>query len=172
MEAAEEMASAQPTQSPSEFLFAPLTHDDLPFLLEVRNECRAFLHDDRMFTLTACEAWFRETKPDFRVIRWNGERIGYFRLSKHDPQHASIYVGADLHRRFRGRGLARLAYEAFLPLLRDTYRVSEVKLEVLSHNTVAYALYRKLGFVETERRQGFAVRNGAPVDSIVMMMRL
>ena len=135
------------------FDFAPLTLEDIPFLLEVRNECRDFLHDNRMFTLDDCRVWFREKHPDFQV-------------------DASIYVGADLHRSYRGRGLARLAYEAFLPLLKNQYHVSTVKLEVLSHNTVALRLYQKLGFVEIDRKKGFAVREDRLVDSIVMMMSL
>src|SRR5205823_9061576 len=94
------------------FTFEQLTFDDLPFLIEVRNECREFLHDNRVFTLPECERWFRETKPDFRIIRHHGERIGYFRLTNYDPQDSSIYNGADLHKDFRGRGLARGAYEA------------------------------------------------------------
>jgi RimJ/RimL family protein N-acetyltransferase len=154
------------------FDFAPLTLEDIPFLLEVRNECRDFLHDNRMFTLDDCRVWFREKHPDFQVIRFDGERIGYFRLSNHDQVDASIYVGADLHRSYRGRGLARLAYEAFLPLLKNQYHVSTVKLEVLSHNTVALRLYQKLGFVEIDRKKGFAVREDRLVDSIVMMMSL
>ena len=154
------------------FLFEPLTHEDLPFLIEVRNECRDFLHDNRVFTLAQCETWFREKRPDFYAIRYKAERIGYFRLSNHDPEHASIYVGADLHHRFRGRGLARLAYQEFLPLLRARYHVSTVKLEVLCHNIVAEELYRKLGFIEIDRKRGFTTRNGVVVDSIVMSMRL
>lgn len=154
------------------FLFEPLTHEDLPFLIAIRNECRDFLHDNRVFTLAQCETWFREKRPDLHLIRYNAERIGYFRLSNHDPEHASIYVGADLHHRFRGRGLARLAYEEFLPLLKDRHHVSTAKLEVLSHNTVARKLYRKLGFVEIDRKRGFTARNGVPVDSIVMARNL
>jgi RimJ/RimL family protein N-acetyltransferase len=154
------------------FRFEPLTHQDLAFLVSVRNECRDLLHDDRAFTLADCETWFRERRPDFHVIRHDGERIGYFRLSNHHPAEGSIYVGADLHRRFRGRGLARRAYEAFLPLLKDRYHVSVVKLEVLSHNEAALALYRKLGFAEIDRHPDVTVRNGVSVDSIVMAMQL
>ena len=154
------------------FTFEQLTFDDLPFLIEVRNECREFLHDNRVFTLPECERWFRETKPDFRIIRHHGERIGYFRLTNYDPQDSSIYIGADLHKDFRGRGLARGAYEAFLPLIKNSYRVSIVKLEVLSHNKVAHALYKKLGFVEIDRKTAAAVRNGLCVDSLVLERRL
>jgi RimJ/RimL family protein N-acetyltransferase len=154
------------------FTVARLTADDLPFLLEVRNGCSDLLHDDRKFTLQECAAWFETARPDFHIVRLDGERIGYFRLSKHDPARHAIYVGADLHPRFRGRGLARPAYEAFFEILRRSYGVTTVELEVLSHNKVALALYRRLGFAETGRKEAFAIRGGASVDSIVMARRI
>jgi RimJ/RimL family protein N-acetyltransferase len=150
------------------FLFAHLDEDDLPFLLEVRNECRGMLHDDRVFTLPECQAWLREKKPDYYVVQHRGRRIGYFRLSNHDPAEGSIYVGADLHARFRGRGLAKSAYRAFLRFLKDRYHVRIARLEVLGHNTVAHELYKKLGFMEVDRKKEAALRNGVRVDNIVM----
>jgi RimJ/RimL family protein N-acetyltransferase len=154
------------------FEFKPLSEEDLSFVVEVRNECRDALHDNRAFTLEECKTWFRETNPDFFVIAHDGDRIGYLRLSNHDPTESSIYVGADLDAGFRGQGLARHAYESFLPLLRERYDVSTAKLEVLSHNTTALRLYRRLGFIEVDRKKGFVVRNGALVDSIVMAKKL
>lgn len=142
--------------------------DDLPFLLEIRNECRGFLHDDRSFTPAESRRWFMEKRPDYYLIRMGGEGIGYFRTGGHDPVAGTIDIGADLHRDFRGRGFARPVYGAFLVFVRERYRVSKVGLEVLSHNTVARALYAKLGFVETARRVGVTVRNGVMVDSIRM----
>jgi RimJ/RimL family protein N-acetyltransferase len=153
-------------------IFTPLTSEDLPFLIEVRNECRHSLHDNRLFTLAECEIWFRHQKPDFQIIRRGEDRVGYIRLSNHNHQDASIYIGADLHLRFRGQGLARLAYESFLPLLKERYQVSVVKLEVLSNNTVAHGLYLKLGFVEVGRKLGAYSRKSGMVDSIVMELYL
>ena len=154
------------------FVFTPLTREDLPFLIEVRNEFRDSLHDNRVFALTECELWFRNQKPDFHVI-WNDrERIGYFRLSNHDRAKSSIYIGADLHRNFHGLGLARQAYNAFMPLVIDRYFVSVFRLEVLSHNSAAHRLYRHLGFVEIDRKKAFAVRDNQLVDSIVMELRV
>ena len=154
------------------FTFDPLTLSDLPFLIEIRNECRDFLHDNRIFTLQECERWFKEAKPDFRVIRFDQVPIGYFRLSHYDPETGSIYIGADLHRDFRGRGLAEAAYKAFIPVLFDEYKVSRLRLEVLSHNSAAKQLYEKLGFEEIERKTDFSSRNGVSVDSIVMQLEL
>ena len=156
----------------SPFVFTPLTEDDLPFLLEIRNECRDSLHDNREFILPECRAWFRETRPEFYLVRHDGKRIGYFRTSNRDAASRSIYVGADLHPDFRGLGLARPAYAAFFVVLRIEQGVSVVTLEVLSHNTVAYGLYLKLGFTEIERTRAVAVRGGRLVDSIVMLKSL
>ena len=148
--------------------FEPLREEHLPFLLEVRNECRHLLHDDRSFTLEECQTWFRARKPEYWLIRLDGEPIGYFRISNRDPQSRSVYVGADLHPRYRGRGLAQAAYEQFFPLLNRGGELLVVRLEVLSHNLVAQGLYARLGFVEIGRKREFTTRNGRPVDSIVM----
>lgn len=167
-----EMGANHPEVDPADLVIEPLVLDDLPFLLEVRNGCRECLHDNRSFALAECQKWFLETRPDFHIIRWGGERIGYFRLGRHDPREASIYVGADLHERYRGRGLARAAYRAFLPWVKGRYHVSRVRLEVLSHNRAALALYARLGFAEIGRKRAFAIRGGTPVDSVVMELAL
>jgi RimJ/RimL family protein N-acetyltransferase len=150
----------------------PLQEGDLPFLLEVRNECRHLLHDDRSFTLEECQSWFMATRPEFWLIRLGGEPVGYFRTSNLDQSTRSIYVGADLHASFRGRGLASKAYEVFLPLLKERHDLRSVRLEVLSHNLIARGLYTRLGFVEIDRKLSFAERDGAVIDSIVMEKRL
>ena len=148
-----------------------LRREDLPFLLDVRNECRNLLHDNRAFTLAESQTWFAETRPDVRIILLNGAPIGYFRLSNHDSRTRSIYVGADLHPAFRGRGLGRAVYRRFLPVFAAEFGVTELKLEVLSHNARARHLYETLGFRETGRHQGVAVRDGTRVDSICFTLR-
>jgi RimJ/RimL family protein N-acetyltransferase len=148
-----------------------LSREDLPFLLQVRNECRNLLHDNRAFTLAECQTWFAETRPDFRLIQLNGAPIGYFRLSNYDSRARSVYVGADLHPAFRGRGLGRAIYRRFLPVFAAEFGLTEVRLEVLSHNARARHLYETLGFRETGRHPGVAVRDGARVDSICLALR-
>jgi RimJ/RimL family protein N-acetyltransferase len=152
----------------SPFSFEPLREQHLPFLLEVRNECRSFLHDDRPFTLKESRRWLQHDKPEFWLIQYEGAWIGYFRFSDRDTERHSIRVGADLHPRFRGRGLARRAYEEYLSVLKHRDHMSIATLEVLSHNLAAQHLYRRLGFLEVGRRRAVAVRDGSPVDSIVM----
>ena len=146
----------------------PMEYADLPFLIDVRNECREFLHDDRAFTLDECRRWFLQSRPDFWVIMSRGQRVGYVRLSRHDTLHASIYVGADLHKQFRGRGFAKAAYAELFSFLLQQRGIRCVLLEVLSHNVRALRLYEVLGFVEIGRRKQYCLRDDVPVDSIVM----
>ena len=138
--------------SSPDFTFEELSFEDLPFLIEVRNECREFLHDDRVFTLTECERWFRETKPDFRVIRYRGERIGYFRVSNYNPDDASIYIGADLHKTF-----AAAVWRA--KLMKGSFRFSDNATRFPRSNggfrfyPPPKGLYQTPGFSEPHRKK-------------------
>lgn len=149
-----------------------LQEKDLAFLLDVRNECREFLHDNREFSLAEAVSWFRESRPVFYLIYIGVERVGYIRLGRVDPQQKSVYVGADLHYKYRGKGYARKAYLACFQLLREQYGIKVVKLEVLSHNARAIKLYQSLGFKVTDRLRDFAVREGVAIDNIFMSKEL
>lgn len=149
-----------------------LQRSDLPFVLDVRNECRDMLHDNRAFTLEESEAWFAQSRPDFRLVLLAGVPIGYLRLSNHDREARSAYVGADLHLKFRGKGLGRAVFDRFLPVLAAELDIRTWKLEVLSHNERALHLYLALGFKETGRRLNVGVREGRSVDSIGMALDL
>ena len=120
-----------------------LTADDLSFLVEVRNECKNFLHNATEFSLEECKEWFKKTSPKFYVIENEGIRIGYFRTS--EWQQDSCWVGGDLHKDYRGKGLMKSAYFKLFQLLKDM-NVNTVFLSVLSFNEVAFNLYKKLGF--------------------------
>jgi len=120
-----------------------LTADDLSFLVEVRNECKNFLHNATEFSLEECKEWFQKTSPKFYVIENEGIRIGYFRTS--EWQQDSCWVGGDLHKDYRGKGLMKSAYFKLFQLLKDM-NVNTVFLSVLSFNEVAFNLYKKIGF--------------------------
>jgi len=149
--------------------FYRLTTDDLSFLNEVRNECAVeYLHDSRIFTLEETIKWFNEVKPVFWIIRLNGEKIGYFRTSNYSLVDESIYVGADLHKDFRGKGLAYESYCKFLPFLFNEFALNKIMLEVLNTNKRAISLYNKLGFKIDEIKIDEILKNGVFVNSIVM----
>jgi RimJ/RimL family protein N-acetyltransferase len=151
--------------------FHKITAEDLVFLNEVRNGyCEEFLHDSRKFNIKETKEWFSKYRPDYYMIKINGENIGYFRLSNYSKENKNIYLGADISPKYKGFGYGKLSYIKFIPFLFEEYLLNKISLEVLSTNKVALNLYKKLGFtVEGVKRQEI-LKNGEWVDSIMMSM--
>jgi ribosomal protein S18 acetylase RimI-like enzyme len=118
--------------------FTPLKIEDLPFLLEIRNNpsTRENLEDNREFSLEECESWFRLTKPAwFLVKNQEDKKVGYFRVKGSD-------IGCDIHPEHRRKGYARQAFKEYLK------KVDYATLWVFEDN-FAKTLYESLGFRES-----------------------
>ena len=149
--------------------FRPLSRDDVPFLTEVRNECaEQYLHTSAKFSLDDAYKWFDKTQPMFYTILYNDVKIGYFRVTNYSEVNRNLYIGADLHKDYRGKGLAYEAYRLFIPFVIKQYNLHKVSLEVLASNVRAYNLYIKLGFVNEGVKREEVYKNGDFVGSIVM----
>tara|TARA_R110000803_G_scaffold68691_1_gene130719 strand:+ start:10 stop:426 length:417 start_codon:yes stop_codon:yes gene_type:complete len=114
-----------------------LTENDLPFLLEVRNDesTRVNLENNSIFTLEQCQGWFDSLTSPWYIIKVNRQKVGYIRTSEDE-------IGCDIHPNFRRKGYARIAYEIYL---KDK---DYVTLWVFLDN-FAIDLYSKLGFKPT-----------------------
>jgi RimJ/RimL family protein N-acetyltransferase len=150
--------------------FREMQQEDLPFLIEVRNECRAMLHDDSAFTLDQAQAWFAATRPRFYIVTHEGTAVGYFRTSHWNEANRHVSIGCDLHKDHRSKGLAQAAYRVFLRFLFEDCAISKVSLEVLEHNVRARRLYQRLGFVVEGVKRREVYRDGRHLDSIMMSM--
>jgi RimJ/RimL family protein N-acetyltransferase len=152
--------------------FSKIQLDDLSFLCNVRNAyAKEFLHDSRTFTLNEVISWFNTTNPDFWIIWINDERIGYFRLSNWSKENHNIYIGADIHPNFTGKGLGFSSYKKFMKFLfskESPYNLNKITLEVLATNSRAHHLYKKLGFVEEGRKREEVLKDDTYIDSIIM----
>jgi len=115
----------------------PLTENDLPFLLEVRNDIstRFYLEDNSIFTLNECKKWFGSLISPWYIIEINNIKVGYIKTNRNE-------IGCDIHPKFRRKGYAKMAYKEYL---KDKKYAS---LKVFKDN-FAINLYKKLGFVET-----------------------
>jgi hypothetical protein len=115
-----------------------LTKEDLPFLLEIRNNysTRKNLENNSIFTLEQCENWFNNlSSPWYIITNEHLEAVGYLRTSGNE-------VGCDIHLLHRRNGYARAAYQEYLK--DKTY----ASLWVFSDN-FAKNLYEQLGFKYT-----------------------
>ena len=146
-----------------------LKENDLEFLIEIRNECHFFLHNASEFSLKNCKEWFQKTNPKFFIIENEGNPIGYFRTS--DWTDNSCWVGGDLHKDFRGRGLMKTAYYKLFDYLKSI-NISIVYLSVLSFNEVAYNLYKNLGFETTSITDFSQIGTDKKTTSIQMIKKL
>jgi RimJ/RimL family protein N-acetyltransferase len=125
----------------------PLNENDLPFLLEIRNDdsTRYNLENNSKFTLKESLEWFRQNKPEWFIIEVNKIPVGYIRTNGDE-------VGCDIHPNFRKKGYAKMAYELYL---QDKNYAS---LWVFEDN-FAVKLYKKLGFTSTENSKMVRKRN-------------
>ena len=145
--------------------------ENVPFLNSVRNECaEKYLHDSRTFSIQDSYKWFETTNTEYYLILYNDVSIGYFRLSNYSDFNKNIYIGADLHKDWRGKGLAYESYCKFIPFIFETYNLNKITLEVLSSNSVAINLYKKLGFVLEGTKRKEIYKNGLYIDSEIMSM--
>lgn len=156
------------------FEFRPLTENDLEWFLNIRNECRSYLHCDKEFTLEECRKWFKTDKPErYTVIVYEDQDIGYFRTIRKTAPYIDncvlviVQIGADIHQDWRGKGLAYKAYREFFRRLKED-SVDFVELEVLGTNTRAYTLYRKLNFV-VQNEPGEDVKRGRELIPSIRM---
>jgi hypothetical protein len=114
-----------------------LTKNDLPFLLEVRNDktTRTNLENDNIFTIDECISWFENLESDWYIIEKDTEKVGYLRTNSNE-------IGCDIHPKHRRKGYARLAYHEYLK------NKNSASLWVFEDN-FAKNLYESLGFLET-----------------------
>ena len=122
----------------SDITISPLIKEDLPFLLEIRNDesTRKFLENDSIFTLKECQEWFTTTNPKWYIISHYNTKVGYIRSTSNGE------VGVDIHPNYRRKGYARKAYKEYL-----RYR-KFATLWVFEDN-FAKKLYQDLGFIST-----------------------
>lgn len=144
--------------------FKILEYKDIPFLNDIRNECREFLHNNSYYNLEETYNWFEKTNPEFYIIYHNKNKIGYFRTS--DLNDNDMYIGCDIHKEFRGLGFGYLAYKEFIPFIIEKHKLKTLYLEVLAINIRALNLYIKLGFQEIQRFD--IIRDGEKVENIKM----
>ena len=117
---------------------------DLPFFNEVRNHSYMFLHDKNDYTLEDNIEWFKSLKTPFFIVEIEKESIGYFRTS--NWVNDTLYIGMDIHKKYRGLGYSTPSYVKFIKLLKDKFNINTIFLEVLTSNKRAINIYNKLDF--------------------------
>jgi RimJ/RimL family protein N-acetyltransferase len=120
------------------------------------------------------EQWFlslstsRTSRRYVARLRTNDAFVGVFRVDQLNPWNRNALVGADVAPAQRRQGYAAEMFDYMLHYLFDQCGLHRVGLVTLETNTRAFALYRKLGFVEEGRERQAIFRGGQFHDLIAM----
>lgn len=160
-------------------LVRQITEDDIPgFHLALDSVAREshFLRGDAAPPIEAVAAFVRQNienqNPQLVAVEAQGQVVGWCDIVRARGRHESHVgeLGMGVIADFRGQGIGRR-------LLVDTVAAADasgflrIELSVHSDNLVAAALYRGFGFVEEGRKRRARVKNGMPVD-VLLMARL
>lgn len=160
-------------------LVRQITESDIPgfhaALDSVARESH-FLRGDAAPPIEAVAAFVRQNienqNPQLVAVEAQGQVVGWCDIVRARGRHESHVgeLGMGVIADFRGQGIGRR-------LLVDTVAAADasgflrIELSVHSDNLVAAALYRGFGFVEEGRKRRARVKNGMPVD-VLLMARL
>lgn len=161
-----------PREPDGDMTLRPMMESDLAFMLEIRNEVRDLIHDNRIFTLDEAIEWYYNSNPENYVVVVHNVDVGIMRVRR-GRQHAnSAEVGGDIHKDYRRRGYGVRAYGLLIPHLFDSPYIIELFLEVLEINMPAFNLYHKLGFEIHEFVPDMAKRPGRTLAGFVMSLTM
>ena len=137
--------------------FGPARHDEIESLAAIDRA------SPRPWTKAAFEKELGNRPPTVFVLRSSGNAIAFVVTRRHPPELDIVNLAvAEGHRR---RGFGRILLRFLLEMARRD-GVDQVFLEVRAGNQAARALYRSLGFEETQKRKNFYQD---PVEDAILM---
>ncbi len=116
----------------------------------------------------------RQVNRLFLVAESNGQIVGQLTLEggrRRNVRHSAV-LGITVARDWRGQGIGRRLMEHAIRWSRDGRLLTRIELHVFARNEGAIRLYRALGFELEGRRRGAVIRDGEPIDDLVMALLL
>ena len=113
----------------------------------------------------------RNNQSEIRMIfTVNDVPAGFCKFYRVDMQNRNCVLGADLHKDFRGQGLASTMWNLMLETCFQNLQLNRVSLSSAVYNDIAQRVYRKVGFKEEGRLVKSLFRGGEYHDQICMYM--
>lgn len=150
----------------AEITFKPLDEEHLEWARLLHNdpEVISMLTDPHVVSKEEQKRWFanlqKSNSSERALVFWGKEVIGLVRLDQIDYYNKSVCVGLDIHKDFRGKGLAKLVYRKMFKRWFEGEGFNRVWLMVAMYNLRAQNLYKKLGFKEEGIQREALFKNG------------
>jgi RimJ/RimL family protein N-acetyltransferase len=150
--------------------------EDHPWLVELHNDPAVLWNtrDPRPITLDAHLAWWQKICADPReerlIFTVDDAPAGIVKIYSIDAQNLHCTLGADLHRSFRGRGLAGSMWSLLLDRCFFEHGLNRVGISTMEQNAPARRVYSRLGFIEEGRIVHCHLRDGEFLDAITLYM--
>ena len=151
-----------------------LTKDQLEWARLLHNdpEVLTMLTDPHEVSEAEQLVWFSKLESSGssqRLVAFqDGVPIGLVRLDNIDQYNRSVCVGLDIHRDFRGKGLARPIYQKVFKEWFSDRCFNRVWLLVASYNEKARHIYSSLGLKEEGVQREALLKEGKYYDYICM----
>ncbi len=154
----------------------PTLPEDHEFLVDLHNDplvLRNITHPEPI-NLNQHLAWWSRVSNDPAQLRLifmiDDKRAGFAKWYDIDRANNCCCLGADLHKDFRGRSLAKYMWTLMLQKCFDTLRLNRVSLTTAEFNVPGKRLYTSLGFKEEGRLTKSLYRDSVYHDQVCMYM--
>lgn len=158
------------------FIYKPLSENLIEWARELHNDPTVLqnLTDIHVVEIAEQEIWFQKlqrSKTSKRVVvseRQTNVPIGLIRLDNIDDANSSICIGADIHKDYRGKGLAYPIYLGLLWYIFSIANFHRAWLLVADYNAIARHIYKKLHLIEEGIFREALLRDNSWKDYILM----
>ena len=143
-----------------------LSRDYLEWARQLHNdpEVLSVLTDPHQISESEQERWFNKlqisSSSERLLVFYRDEPIGLIRLDEIDYFNKSVAIGLDIHKDYRGQGLARPIYQRILKYFFEEKDFHRVWLLVTDYNKRAINLYHSLGFIDEGCKRQSIYRDG------------
>lgn len=154
----------------------PVDDNDHEWLVELHNDPMVLrnLTHPQPIVMDQHLAWWHKVRHDRCQLRLifeiDGVRAGLTKFYDIDWTNENCILGADLHRAFRGKGLAKLMWTLMLERCFNELSMHRVSLTTAEYNVPARRTYQRVGFKEEGRLTQSLYRDGEYHDQITMYM--
>lgn len=132
------------------------------------------LTDPTPITFESHMKWWDSIKDNAKELRLiftvNNERVGFTKFYEINFANRNCDLGAELHKDWRGKGLAKPMWKVMLEYCFNVLHLHRVGLTTAEYNDIARKVYANLGFIEEGRFVQSLYRDGKYYDQILMFM--